>query len=284
MLNGGLNVISAPLGALLLGALPIQGILIIDVATALMAILPLIFIVIPQPESIERGQQQHKYQSSLWQDFKVGFRYLLGWRGLMIISLMTVGINFTIIPAFSLLPLMVKDYFGGDALQLGWVESAMGIGVVAGGALLGAWGGFERKILTSMLGLISMGVGTLILAIAPASALFLAIGGAFLIGASNPITMGPFFAVLQSTVEPDMQARLFSLLWSIGSVMTPIGLMVAGPVADQFGIQTWFMVGGVLCVLMGLAGSMIPDVMNIEARSKDLVNQRQIALAQTIMK
>lgn len=41
MLNGGLNVLSAPLGALLLKMLPIQGILVIDVATALIALLPL---------------------------------------------------------------------------------------------------------------------------------------------------------------------------------------------------------------------------------------------------
>jgi hypothetical protein len=52
MLNGGLNVVSAPLGALLLGILPIQGVLLIDVGTALLAILPLCFIQVPQPERL----------------------------------------------------------------------------------------------------------------------------------------------------------------------------------------------------------------------------------------
>jgi DHA3 family macrolide efflux protein-like MFS transporter len=178
---------------------------------------------------------------------------------------MTVGINLTIIPAFSLLPLMVKDYYGGNAIHLGWVESAMGIGMIVGGALLGVWGGFERKILTSMLGLMGMGAGTLILALAPSSAISLAVGGALIVGLMNPITMGPFFAVLQSTVEPDMQARIFALLGSIGGGMAPLGLMVAGPVADRLGIQTWFLLGGSLCVLMGVVGLLIPAVMNIEA-------------------
>jgi DHA3 family macrolide efflux protein-like MFS transporter len=260
MLTGGLNVISAPLGALLLEVLPIQGILAIDVITALLAILPLCFIAIPQPERIE----QKGVKSTIWSDFKAGFSYLVGWPGLLIICLMTVGINFTIIPAFSLLPLMVKDYFGGDALQLGWVESAMGIGVIAGGALLGAWGGFKRKILTSMLGLMAMGAGTLILALAPASTISLAIFGSLIVGLANPLTMGPFFAVLQATVEPDMQARVFSLLWSIGSGIAPIGLLIAGPVADKAGIQSWFLLGGLLCVLMALAGLSIPAVMHIE--------------------
>ena len=41
MLNGGLNIVSAPLGALLLELMSMQAILMIDVATALLAILPL---------------------------------------------------------------------------------------------------------------------------------------------------------------------------------------------------------------------------------------------------
>jgi DHA3 family macrolide efflux protein-like MFS transporter len=270
MLTGGLNVVSAPLGALLLEVLPIQGILAIDVVTALFAILPLCFIAIPQPERIERGNLQQEAQATVWQDFKAGVRYLLGWPGLLIVSLMTVGINLTIIPAFSLLPLLVKDYFGGDALQLSWVEAAMGIGMILGGALLGVWGGFERKILTSMMGLVGMGSGTLILAMAPSSAISLAVGGALIVGLMNPITMGPFFAVIQSTVEPDMQARIFSLLSSIGGGMAPIGLMFAGPVADRFGIQAWFTLGGFLCISMAVVGLLIPAVMNIEEKRNEV--------------
>jgi DHA3 family macrolide efflux protein-like MFS transporter len=140
----------------------------------------------------------------------------------------------------------------------------MGIGMIAGGALLGVWGGFRRKILTSMMGLIGMGAGTLVLALAPSSAIVLAVGGAFIFGAMNPITMGPFFAVIQSRVEPDMQARIFSLLSSVGAGMAPVGLMIAGPVSDRLGIQTWFFLGGAACVLMGVTGLFIPAVMRIE--------------------
>ncbi len=271
MLNGGLNVVAAPLGALLLTVVPIQGILAIDVSTALIAILPLCFIQIPQPEHGARGEGQRDVKVSIWHDFKAGFRYILGWPGLLIISLMTVGINLMLMPAFSLLPLLIKDYFGGGAIQLSWVESAMGVGIVLGGALLGIWGGFERKILTSMIGLMGLGVGTLLLALAPSSAILLAIGGALLFGAMNPITMGPFFAVIQSTVEPDMQARIFSIMSSVGTGMAPIGLLVAGPVSDRFGIQLWFLLGGSLCIMMGVAGLLVPAVMHIEEDRRVMV-------------
>lgn len=110
----------------------------------LVAILPLAFIHIPQPERNTASAEK----TTIWVDFKAGLRYMLGWPGLLIVGLMTVGINFTIIPAFSLLPLMIKDYFGRSAIHLSWIESAMGAGMILGGVLLSIWGGFSRKIPT----------------------------------------------------------------------------------------------------------------------------------------
>ena len=129
---------------------------------------------------------------------------------------------------------------------------------------MGVWGGFDRKIKTSMIGLAGMGAGTLILALAPSSSLYLAIAGALLAGLMEPITMGPFFAIIQANVEPEMQARVFALMTCVGTAIAPIGLMVAGPIAEQFGIQVWFFVGGGLCILMALLGLCVPAVMNIE--------------------
>lgn len=273
MLNGGLNVVSAPLGALLLGLVPIQGVLLIDVGTALLAVLPLCFLQIPQPERGTGKVFGNQGEATVWEDFQAGWRYLLGWPGLLLVGVMTIGINFTVIPAFSLLPLMVKDYFGGNAVHLSWVESAMGIGIIAGGALLGAWGGFRRRMLTSMLGLIGMGLGTLLIAAAPPALIILAVGGALLFGIMNPITMGPFFAVIQSKVEPDMQARVLTLMSSVGGLMAPAGLMIAGPVSDQFGIKVWFFLGGILCLLMGVTGFFLPAVLNLDQERSPAENQ-----------
>ena len=51
MLQGGMGILAAPLGALLLEILPMQGVLAIDVGTALLAITPLLFIGVSQPKS-----------------------------------------------------------------------------------------------------------------------------------------------------------------------------------------------------------------------------------------
>jgi len=277
MLNGGLNIVAAPLGALLLELLPMQGILAIDVVTALLAITPLFFFVVPQPERIEQGQLQGEEKPSVWQDFLSGLRYMLSWPGLLIIAMMAVLINFLLTPAFSLLPLLVKEYFNGDAIQLSWVNSAFGVGIILGGLLLGVWGGFKRKILTSMLGLVGMGTGTLLLSQTPPTGIYIAVGAALIVGIMQPITNGPLFAVMQSTVAPDMQARVFSLLGSLASGMAPIGLIIAGPISDKMGIQTWFLLGGSLCIFMALVGLFIPALMNIEERAVQNTVQENIA-------
>ena len=72
MLTGGLNVVAAPLGALLLEVLPIQGILAIDVVTALFAILPLVFIQVPQPERIANKKLHSESQTTVLAGFRCG--------------------------------------------------------------------------------------------------------------------------------------------------------------------------------------------------------------------
>ena len=68
-----------------------------------------------------------------------------------------------------------------------------------------------------------------------------------------------------------MQGRVFSLINSFAGAMSPLGLIIAGPVADRLGVQTWFIIGGVVCMLMGLAGYFIPAVMTFEdGRKRDL--------------
>ncbi len=227
-----------------------------------MAILPLLLIQVPQPE---RVTSPGVAVTTVWQDFSDGLRYVMGWKGLLFIIAMTIGINLTIIPAFSLLPLLVKDYFGGSALQLSWMEASMGIGMLVGGALLGVWGGFKRKILTTLLGLLGMGLGTLLVSLTPTESFPLAVGGVLLVGIMSPMTIGPFFAIIQTWVEPDMQGRVLSLLQSIGAGVTPLGLLIAGPVSDHLGIQLWFLLGGSLCVLIGLTGFFVPAIVNIES-------------------
>jgi DHA3 family macrolide efflux protein-like MFS transporter len=263
MLQGGMNILSAPLGALLLEVLPIQGVLAIDVLTASLAIVPLLFIPVPQPKRNE-NLAPHEAGPTVWQDLKAGFHYVWSWPGMVMIVVMAAVINLLITPAFSLLPILVTKYFNGQAMQLAWMDSAWGVGMLLGGLILSAWGGFRRRVLTSLVGLVFMGLGLTGIGLTPASAFGLAVACTFFAGMMNPIVNGPLFAVLQTVVEPEMQGRVFTLIMSVSSAMTPLGLIIAGPLVDVLGPRSWFVIGGIVTTLMGAAAFFVPAITRIE--------------------
>jgi DHA3 family macrolide efflux protein-like MFS transporter len=91
---------------------------------------------------------------------------------------------------------------------------------------------------------------------------------------------GPLGALLQSIVRPDMQGRVMSLANSASTAMTPIGLLIAGPVSDLVGIRSWYWIAGLISLLMGLAGFFIPAVMNVEDNhSTESITKQSIATA-----
>jgi len=201
---------------------------------------------------------------TLWADMREGFEYIWSWAGLRRVMLIAVVLNFLLTPASSLLPLLVTQHFARGAPGLALAESLWGSGVVLGGLLLGVWGGFKRRILTSMLGLVGMGAGALLLGVAPAGAFWVGLSGMALLGLMNPIANGPISAIFQSVIEPDMQGRAFTMIGTACSAMAPVGIAIAGPVADRVGIQSWFVVSGVACVLMATYGLFSPVLMGIE--------------------
>ncbi|MFN2286246.1 MAG: MFS transporter, partial [Anaerolineae bacterium] len=202
--------------------------------------------------------------AALFRDVWEGILYIWHWSGLFIILLMATVLNMLANPGFSLLPILVKNYFAGGALQLGWLNSSWGIGLIAGGLTLSAWGGFRRKIYTSLTGLVGMGIGTLIVGVASPQGFWLAWAGMLFAGFMNPIVNAPFLAILQSAVAPEIQGRVFTAVSSMAGAASLLGMAIAGPVADRFGVQVWFIGAGVISILMGVAMRSIPAVMRLE--------------------
>jgi DHA3 family macrolide efflux protein-like MFS transporter len=259
-LQGALNIVAAPLGALLLSTMPIQSILAIDVGTAALAIITLAFITVPQPVKKIVGEDA----DSFWDDLKAGFRYMRAWPGLLIMLVMAALINFVFVPTSSFLPLLVKDFFQQGVTGFATLQSAMGFGFLFGGIFLSVWGGFKRRVITSLSGSVLLGIANSTLGWVPANLFLGAVVGIFFAGFMLPIVNGPLMATLQATVDPDMQGRVFTLVTSIATAMTPLGLIIAGPIADLIGVRAWYIIGGVICTSMGILGFFIPAVLYLE--------------------
>ena len=261
-LQGLMTMVAPPAGALLISVIPTQGVLFVDIGTAILAIIPLLFLDIPQPE--RQGIAAEEQTPSLLQDVREGLSYVRGWPGLVAILLMAVLLNFLLTPTSSLMPLLITQHFHKGALEFGLTDSAWGLGVIAGGILLSVWGGFKRKISTTLVGIVGLGAGVMLVAFAPSNGFLLALGAMAVVGIMNSMANGPLGALLQSIVRRDMQGRVMSLTNSAATAMTPLGLLIAGPVSDLIGIRTWYWIAGIVTLLMGLIGFFIPAVMNVE--------------------
>jgi DHA3 family macrolide efflux protein-like MFS transporter len=255
-------IVAPPLGALLLNVLPMQGVLAIDVVTAILAISPLFFVHIPQPERAEAAAQASR--PSMVADLREALRFLRAWPGILMIIVIAVLVNLFIYPALSLQPLLVTEHFGGDALQLAWLQSAFGVGIVSGGITLSVWGGFKRRSLTGLLALALGGAGLAVIGVAPANAFPMALGAMFFAWFMNPIANGALMAVLQIIVPAEMQGRVFTLLQSAAGAMIPLGLVIAGPLADVLGVQIWFLVAGVAMAVMGIGALFVPAITRLD--------------------
>lgn len=262
-LQGLANIVAPPLGALLLELMPVQNILAIDVSTAILAIGPLLFIPIPQL----KREASAEGRPSVLTDLREGFRFVWGWKGLMMIVGMALVINLLTSPAFSLLPILVTNHYNGGAIELAWFQSANGVGMIAGGILLGVWGGFKSRIRTAMSAMIIMGGGLLIFSFLPGDALLLGVGLLFVFGTMNSIANASFFALLQATVPADIQGRVFTMMMSLIMSMTPVGLALAGPVADLFGLRIWYTVAGVVMMIMSVGALFVPTIRQLEEKS-----------------
>ena len=266
-LQGMSMVAIPPLGALLLSVLPVHMILGIDVLTAVVAISLLFSIHIPQSIS-------HQFITGVpmkvWQDMRAGFAFLREWPALINIMCIAALLNLVLIPAFTLVPILVTQHFHGSAFQLGWINAAYGFGIIGGGVLLGVWGGFKRRIFTSLLGLAGLGIGSFIIGTSPRDAYWMAVTGMALVGIMNALANGPFFAVLQSVVPPTMQGRVFTVLMSISMSAAPIGLAVAGPLADRLGVQIWYVLSALICAIIFLWIVFSPALLHLEEKQIDL--------------
>ena len=260
-LQGLTMVATAPLGAWLLAWLPIHSILMIDVVTALFAIGLLAVIAIPRPQLSETAAVTFY---TVWQDMRAGWSFLRQRRGLLQVMGIATLLNLVLTPAFTLVPILVTAYFHKTEVELGWMNAAYGFGIIGGGAVLGSWGGFKRRILTSLLGLAGLGVGSLLIGFTAPNAFALAIAGMALIGVMNTFANGPFFAILQSIVPAKMQGRVFTVLMSISMAATPVGLALAGPLADRLGVQLWYRLGAGVCFFMVAWIVFSPQILHLE--------------------
>lgn len=225
---------AAPAAAgILLTASTLRASLLADILTAALGIGLLGGIPIPEPPS------QWKERTVLT-DMKRGVHYarsqpLIG-RLLIVYGLFV----FLCVPAGFLAQLLVSRVYGGTYWHLTAVEVTGFAGMAAGGALMGVWGGFQRREKTLWCGLVAFGLLAIGMGISRRFGLYLLL--MLLYGVALTMVQTSVTTLIQERADRSLQGRVFGLQSSMYAGFLPAGMAVFGPMADLVPLQ-WLMAG-----------------------------------------
>lgn len=164
-----------------------------------------------------------------------------------LLALYAVVFVLIVAPSY-LTPLMIVRSFGPEVWKLTVNEVAFSVGMVLGGALLATWGGLKNRVTmivasTLVFGALSVGLGL-------STHLVVFFGFMLLVGLAVPFFSTTSMTVLQETVEPEMQGRVFGFVGIVMALAMPVGMAVFGPLADRFTVESVLVASGVVTFLV----------------------------------
>lgn len=246
------QVIAPALAARLLSAFGLSVVMLIDLVSFVLAVLPLLFISLPR---VMQNVVENAPPKRVLSDLATGFRYIKQRPGLLGMMLIYFGINLTAaLTYFAILAPMVLARTGGDEIALGNVQAAMGVGGIIGGVLMSVWGGPKRRIHgIFVIGAFSFLTGDFLMAVGRTQEVWM-----FAILFATifvPIIVGSKSTIWQSKVSPELQGRVFAARGAVETLAMPIGYLAAGPLADKL-LEPAMQPGGALAnVFGGLLGT-----------------------------
>ena len=278
---------SPAIAGVLFVTIGLQGVVLVDFSTYIIAVLTLLAVRVPPPPVTEAGIAG---RGSLLQEAAYGWKYIVARRGLFGLLMVFAATNFLSSLWNPLLPPMVLEMSSPQAL--GYLGSVVGVGMLIGTLVMSAWGGPKRRIHGVLGFLMISGVFEALLGLRPSLVLMAVAGfGAMF---TLPIVNGSSQAIWQSKVAPDVQGRVFSVRRMIAWSAMPLAYLVAGPLADRVfnplmmeggtlaasvgrvigvgpgrGTGLLFIITGSLTVLVAAAGYLYPRVRQVEAELPD---------------
>jgi DHA3 family macrolide efflux protein-like MFS transporter len=246
-INGSIQALVMLASPMISGALlaiaPLETIFFIDVFTAAIAIMVLLFLHVPT-----HAKAMEKQAISYFNDMREGVKYIKNQDYIKRFFLFIAFFFVFVAPVAFLTPLQVTRSFGDDVWRLTAIEIVFSVGLMVGGAMIASWGGFKNKVHTMVLSSLMMGVCTLALGIIPIFWIYLLVMGIF--GLAMPVFNTPATVLLQEKVEENFLGRVFGVMGMINSSMMPLGMLIFGPMSDFIKIEYILIVTGLLLIIM----------------------------------
>lgn len=247
-----LNLVAPLAAAAIYANVSLVGILFIDFVTAAIGLLLLATVAVP---TLARASSADK--PSYFADLKEGINYtftheLVRW------VLVVFGVVFLLIVAPSnLSPLMLVRNWGSDVWLLTVLELSFGIGMVVGGGLMALFAAKLDRITTIIATSVAFGVLAVVMGFSTNLILFFSLF--FFIGVIVPAFSTSAMTLLQETVEPERQGRVFGFVGIVMAVAMPIGMAALGPLADVVSVESILIGTGATTVVIAAFAALSPS-------------------------
>lgn len=243
-IQSAVTLISPMLSGALLTVTDIEVIFLIDVFTAAIAVAILLFLKVPP-----HARALEKQTVSYFSDMKDGAIYINNHNFLKAFFSFLAVFYILVSPSAFLTPLQVARSFGDDVWRLTAIEVTFSVGMMSGGIIMAAWGGYRNKIHTMALAGFIMGICSFALGVITDFWIYILFMGIF--GIVMPIFNTPAMVLLQEKVNGDYLGRVFSVMSMISSIMMPVAMLVFGPAADRIDIEYLLVgTGGLILILV----------------------------------
>lgn len=257
-----LTIVSPAISAVLIGRFALQSVLFVDVVTAVIGIVCILMIRGVRSAAVERSES-----SSTLADIREGLRYTMNHAIVRrILIAFTLGCLICASPTM-LCSIFVNRNFADKPFdlwfvqltsitdKLGFFELTFGIGMIVGGMVMTAWGGFKRRMVSVGVGTIGLGIANIFMGLSADSlmaSMWVYVISFVLFGLVLPLINAPTYTYMQERVEPSMQGRVFGLINAATSFSMPLGMLIAGPLSASMPIEWMFIFSGVLTILVGV--------------------------------
>ena len=208
-----------------------ENVLFVNSATFLISALCLMSIRFSLPHIAPR-----EHSTSVWEELKVGFRFVFGQQP-MVLTLVIISSLYNLgVSAFVfILPVYAKEFLQVGPVQLGWLWSALGVGMLAASTWL-AWK--KQSDLQGRLRIVVSGMTIGGLAVCSLSLLetpLIAAGIVIIVGGSTAVLNPIVWALLQEVTPDHLIGRVLTT-FSVGSMASAMaGMTGFGWVADTAG-------------------------------------------------
>ncbi|WP_085830621.1 MFS transporter [Collinsella vaginalis] len=244
-------------GAALYGALPLNVVLATDLVGALAASGALLLVSIPSHRAKASAEMPRPQNPLL--ELKEGLAVYWEDPSLSVVAAAFILFSILFMPLSSYYPLMTGAHFDLGSAEAGIVEMSWAAGMFIAGGVISQIR-IKREVRFALFSLVVLGAVTAASGLLPPTytgwLVFVALCA--VMGAAGNGFNTPLMAYLQRTIDPMKMGRAFSAFQMISTVTMPLGLLIASPIAEELGVDAWFLIAGAAIALVG-AGAFVAE-------------------------